>query len=218
MISTLELLVFANQSLYCYANFPQIVANYRNKSASALSDFYLILLFNTYSMLLFYFFCLTQPVSYRLSIAVQFLTTATLVGQRLYYHRDEWWRWVMACYNVNTGFFLGFIPWACYYPVSTGNAAGWIALGLILVNRIPQIFHFYRTKTVEGFSPLFLVAFGAAGLMEMVIVLVYHLPIQTFFMALSGFAAIMIMSYQYRLYRRLLLPLKLTDIYPDHPE
>lgn len=203
MADYLELLVLINQSLYCYASFPQIIANYRNKTGHILSDFYLMMLFNTYAMLMFYFFCVPlQPVCYKLSVAVQFFATVVLVVQRFYYHRDERWSLIFALFLVNSGFYLGFIPWAAYTPVSTGNVAGWIACGLILINRIPQIIHFYRTKSVEGFSPLFLIAFGSAGIMEMAIVIAYRLPVQTLCMAAIGFMGIVTMSYQYRLYRR----------------
>ncbi len=202
MINTLELLVFINQSLYCYSAFPQIIANYRNKSGVALSDFYLMLLFNTYAMLLFYFFCLEQPVCYRLSIATQFLTTLTLVVQRFYYNRDTRFKALLVFYVFNTILLLGFVPWAIVSSCLVGNATGWIVFGLILINRLPQMIKFYRTKSVEGFSPLFLVLFCSAGIMEMGVVLAYQLPIQTLFMTGFGFTAILIMSFQWWLYSK----------------
>ncbi len=202
MINTLELLVFINQSFYCYAAFPQIMSNYRNKTGSALSDFYLVMLFNTYFMLLFYFFCLPLPICYRLSVTIQFLTTMALIGQRFYYNRDERWKWVGSFFLVNVGFMLGLMPLAFVSPVAIGNIGGWIACVLIIINRFPQIIHFYRTKSVDGFSPLFLITFGAGGVMEMVVALIYWLPAQTFCMAGAGFLGILALSYQYRLYKK----------------
>lgn len=202
MISLLELLVFFNQSLYCYSSFPQIITNYRKKSARALGDVYLIGLFNTYSILMFYFYCLPQPISYRISVTVQLISTLILIIHRLYYHLNDRLMPLLVWYLINIIMLIVFIPSAIQNPFKIGNIAGWVVLFLTLINRVPQMIKFYQTKSVKGFNPLFLVVFGFAAILEMAVVLIFGLPIQTFFMALVALIAILVMSYQWLIYKK----------------
>lgn len=201
-MSVLELLVFINQSLYCYASLPQIMLNYYRRSGKALSDSYLAALFHKYTMLIFYFFCMDQAISYRVSASVITLMTIVMIVQRFYYFRGGPRKIMMVYYVINTMLLFFLIPVAYAHPLLVGNTVGWISVFFVVTCRIPQIYHFYQEKSVKGFSSKFLLYWGTASIMEVAISLWFGFPIQTTIMAISNFLAIAVMSIQHEMYKR----------------
>lgn len=197
MVSTLELLVFINQAVYCYALVPLILENKRLKTARGLSDALLWSFFNALLALTFYFFSLEMPFCYRLSVVVQVALLGVLILQRFWYDSFFYKKLLAWIYLANLLGAALCIPVAIAWPNEVGNIAGWIGVVLIVANRIPQILKVQREQSVFGFSYGFAFLLGMAGLMEMTIVLVYGLPLQTLMTAAWSVVSFLIFTAQF---------------------
>ncbi len=198
IISTFELLILINQSIYCYSLVPLILENWRLKTAKGLSDGLVLFFLNAFIALLFYFFCLDLPISYRVSVITQTLLTCVLVGQRFWYDQFPHKKSLAILYGVNFIAIFSLIPLAFKYPHNVGHIAGWVGVALLVVNRVPQIIKIQRERSVFGFSYWFALLLGIASVMEFILVVVYHLPMQT--MATSSWAFISFLIFTAQFY------------------
>ena len=197
MVSTLELLVFINQAVYCYSLMPLILENKRLKTARGLSDALLWSFFNALLALTFCFFCLEMPLCYRLSAVIQVMLIGVLIVQRFWYDSFSYKKLLAWFYVANLLGVALCIPVAIMRPNEVGNIAGWVGVVLIVINRIPQILKVQREQSVFGFSYGFALLLGMAGLMEVTIVLVYGLPLQTLMTASWSVVSFLIFTAQF---------------------
>lgn len=197
MISTFELLIFINQSIYCYSLVPLILENRRLKTAKGLSDLLVLFFLNAFIALLFYFFCLGLPIPYRVSVITQMLLTSVLIAQRFWYDQFTHKKALAILYGVNFFAVVSLIPLALKIPHSVGNIAGWVGVLLLVANRIPQIIKIQRERSVEGFSYWFALLLGLAAVMEFALVVVYDLPMQTMATSLWAFISFLIFTTQF---------------------
>ena len=195
--NTLELLIFINQAVYCYSIIPLILENYRLKTARGLSDWLVMGFFNSFVAMLFYFFCLGLPVSYRLSVATQVILVGIIIIQRFWYDSFSYKKLLIGVYLANFLTAVMIIPAAFAWPYQIGNIAGWMGLLLVIANRIPQIIKIEREKTVYGFSYQFALLLGIASMMEISIVLWYHLPVQTLLTGSWALLSFFIFTWQF---------------------
>ena len=201
IISMQEALIFINQAVYCYGLIPQIVGNYKQKSGLGLSDFLLWTMFNAFATLTFYFFCLSLPVGYCVSLTLQLMGSVILIAQRLYYDGLMQNVPLILVYIMNIIAFCALIPYSLQYPTMVGNITGWIGLILVIVGRIPQVVKIYKARSVQGFSYGFVLFLGMGSLLELLIVLMYKLPVQTLATASWALLSFAIFTCQFWLYK-----------------
>jgi len=185
--------------LLCF--FPQILINYRSKNGKGISELMLMGYLNAYFFLLFYIFCLPLPFAYRLMVPLHALATLFIVGQRLYYDSSTSGirlRWI---YGLNALVFVFIIPIAYWQPVMIGSAFGWGNFIISVFNQLPQVVKVYQTRSVAGFSFLFVLFAGFASTLEAVVAFVVGLPLQTVVGAMRGVVLFFVFSGQFFLYR-----------------
>lgn len=196
-LSTLEILIFINQAIYCYSIVALIQNNYRLKTARGLSDALVIGFLNAFIAMLFYFFCLGLPISYRISVIINTILVSIIIGQRFWYDTFSYKKLLGFFYLGNLLTTIAVIPAAFMWPHQVGNTAGWIGLILVIANRIPQIIKIEREKSVYGFSYQFAALLGIAAVMEITIVLRYQLPVQTLLTSSWALLSFFIFSWQF---------------------
>lgn len=196
-INMLEILIFLNQAIYCYSIIPLIQENYRLKTARGLSDGLVMGFFNAFIAMLFYFCCLGLPVSYRISVTIQAIFVGIIIGQRFWYDSFSHKKLLGGFYIANFVTAIAIIPMAFTWPHQVGNIAGWAGLVLVIANRIPQIIKIEREKSVYGFSYQFALLLGIAAVMEIAIVLWYHLPVQTLLTGSWALLSFFIFTWQF---------------------
>lgn len=197
IINTLETLIFINQAVYCYSIIPLIQENYRLKTARGLSDWLVMGFFNAFVTMIFYFFCLDLPVSYRLSVTIQAILVGIIIAQRFWYDSFSHKKLLAGFYAINLIVAAALIPVAFAWPQQVGNIAGWAGLALTIANRIPQIIKIECEKSVYGFSYQFALLLGIGAIMEVAIVLWYHLPVQTLLTGSWSLLSFVIFTWQF---------------------
>lgn len=198
----LELLVAANQTLYCASFVPQIIQSLRQRSTAGLSELFLFATANSYFFYVLYFTCLGLPYSYRASAGIQLVLSGSLVLQSWLYAHAEKRRRITGYLLVNMGMMIGTIMLALWAPVCTGNAAGWIALALVIVCRLPQIMQHYHARSTKGLSIGFSLLTAVAGLNEIILSLVYAFPLQTLCSSLWACATACVFIIQRIMYKK----------------
>ena len=196
----LELLVMLNQSLYCGMFIPQVIKNFQIKSGKSLSDLYLIAMLNAYICFTFYFFCLNLPLGYKISVLFQLFATVVLILQRFFYDTRSKLIELIGIYLVNCVVVVFCVPYAYTNTLWVGNAAGWGAVALIMLCRIPQIIKMHREKSVGDFSKASVVLLGAASAMEIILTLWYKFPVQTLCSSTWTFFTFVLFLAQFKLY------------------
>ena len=197
IFSVLETLVCLNQAIYCYSTVPLIVEILRLKTAKGVSDSLVWLYLNSFMAFVFYFFLLDSPFFYRVSIVIQLVMISALITLRFMFDTFSYKKSLAYTYVINVLLVLAFIPYALMHSYEVGNVMGWLAAGLMLLTRIPQIVKVQRERSVMGFSYGFvlLTAFGSA--FEIGIVLFYNLPIQTLLTCSAVFVSCIIFTLQF---------------------
>jgi len=199
--SIIEICMWLSLIFYWVCFFPQILTNYRAKMGAGISEFMLLGYLNSYLFLLFYIFCLPLPFAYRLMVPLHALATVIIIGQRLYYDSSPVsvrLRWV---YFLNILIFLLIIPVARKHPLLIGATFGWCNFILSALNQLPQIVKIHRSKSVVGFSFLFVLFTGLAAALETIVAMVVGLPAQTMVNAVRGVILFLIFCVQFWFYR-----------------
>jgi uncharacterized protein with PQ loop repeat len=179
-------LVWLAQILYTICFIPQIWENYTVKSGKGLSDYFLLAYLNTYVTLIYYVFCLGLPLAYKVLNPLQCAATIIVIIQRLYYNNSPGSKFYRNIYVINIFGSLLFLPLAYCYPSIIGHVFGWISFFIILLNQMPQVVKLIRTKSVAGFSYLFVLITTVAALTELYAGLMLGLPMQTVLSAARG--------------------------------
>ena len=180
-----EYFLILSQLLYMICLLPQAITNYRVKSGTGLSDLFAIGYLNGHFAQLFYVFCLSLPLGYKIFVPVQFSIVLILIFQRLYYDHFAN-RALTFFYLANIACAFALIPVACKIPLICGVAHGWFALVVFSLSQIPQIYKLYSTRSVQGFSLMFVVVMGCGSVLELAGALILGLPAQTIFNAVRN--------------------------------
>ena len=195
-----ELLVVVNQSLYCASFIPQIIKNFRAKSGESLSDLFLLAMLNSYVCFCLYFFCLGMPVGYKMAALFQLVATIFLIVQRFVYRGSGTVAGIATIYGINTVLALAALVCASWYPFLIGNMAGWAAVVLIIISRIPQIIKIQYERSVGEFSKMMVLLIGAASVMEITLALLYKFPVQTLCSSSWALVTCVLFLVQFKLY------------------
>jgi uncharacterized protein with PQ loop repeat len=170
--------VWFAQSLYFFCFIPQVLNNFKRKSGTGLSDFFLLLYLNTYIPMMYYIFLLHLPWAYLVFCPLQMIATLVLIAQRLFYESCVSKK-LLVLYLCNITFAFVFLPFLYINPILIANIGGWLMLLIGAVSQLPQVIKVYNTKSVEGFSLLFVLINGFAGFIEVSCAIVLKLPVQT---------------------------------------
>ncbi len=201
MVAFAGYFLILSQLLYMVCLLPQVVTNYTVKSGTGLSDLFAIGYLNGHFAQLFYVFCLDLPMGYKIFVPVQFSIVLILIFQRLYYDRFVN-RTLTIFYAVNIVCALALIPVACRIPLICGVAHGWLALIIFSLSQIPKIYKLYSTRSVQGFSFLFVVVMGCGSVLELAGAMILGLPTQTIFNAVRNTSFVAACLGAFCLYRR----------------
>lgn len=193
-------LVWLAMFMYTLCFLPQIIENYKLKSGTGLSDYFLLAYLNTYITINYYTFCLDLPLAYKIACPAQGIATLILIIQRLYYNHSDGSKTYGFIYITNLLVSLIFVPLAIINPIHTGHIFGWIAFILILLNQMPQVIRVIKTKSVAGFSYMFVLITGLAAATEIYSALALNLPLQTILSAARGLMYFAIFSLLFWMY------------------
>ncbi|MFH1832175.1 MAG: PQ-loop repeat-containing protein [bacterium] len=176
----INIVLWASQVFYFACFVPQIIINYSMGSCSGLSDVLLFGYLNGYFAFFYYLYCSSFSAFDEVMTVLQFFAILILVLQRFYYSRTT------ASANrffvlIFANFLLAsfFIPFAYKNPQLVGNIGGWVAAIFFCLSQLFQIFKIHISKSVAGFSFLFvfLILFGA--ILELVVAYVLKYPMQS---------------------------------------
>ncbi len=196
-----QTLVWLAMALYTLSFLPQIIENYKIKSGTGLSDYFLLAYLNTYITLIYYIFCLNLPIAYKIACPAQGIATLILIGQRLYYNHSSNSTFYGLIYIANSIGSLIFIPLAIMSPTNIGHIFGWISFILILFNQMPQVLRVISTKSVAGFSYMFILIMAFAAAIETYTAVALGLPMQTILSAARGLVYFVIFSVLFLMYK-----------------
>lgn len=187
-------LIWFSMFLYTLSFIPQIWENYTRKSGTGLSDYFLLAYLNTYIAIIYYIFCLHLPLAYQVACLSQVLATLILIGQRLYYNHSPESNFFKKIYAANiVGAFI-FVPFALICATFLGHIFGWISLILTLLNQLPQVIKIVQSKSVIGFSFMFVLIMAIAAGAEFYAAIKLDLPMQTVLSAARGLVFFIIFS------------------------
>lgn len=173
--------------LYLLSFIPQVAKNSRIRSAKGFSDMYLLGFFSAYSCFLVYLYCFNFPAGYRVMSVVQSCLMFTLLGQRLYYDGIRKSLGFSATIFGICFLHLSLVRYYLQYPVFFGSIFGWLVVFFFSVSPVTQMIHFFKTKSVKGFSVTFASLFLVGSLVEFFLAIVLQLPIQSVVLCSKNF-------------------------------
>jgi uncharacterized protein with PQ loop repeat len=185
--------------LYTLSFLPQIIENYKDKAGTGLSDYFLLAYLHTYMMLLFYIFSLHINIAYKIACPLQAVAVLILIGQRLYYNRQQQ-NLLRMFYLINILAYVIFVPFVLLYPTYMGHLLGWTSFVLGLINQLPQLLKVYWAQSFQGFSYLFVLIMGLAAVAEFYAAIKLGLPLQTICTAGKGCIFFICFSYLFVIY------------------
>ena len=198
----LGLMLIATRALSLFGIIPQIILNYKSKSIDGLSKIFLFIYLIGYSISLLYVYGLNLPIIYKIATPVSFLLVLILVFQRFLYSKNKIRLHSVFAYSAFFLLFFLLIILTVYFPKKIGNLAGWVSFIIWFVYLLPQMFRIYLKKSVEGFSFLFVFSGVIASSLELIVVLVLGLPIQSIFINVRGIVFFSIFCLQFWMYRK----------------
>jgi uncharacterized protein with PQ loop repeat len=170
------------QLVYTGCMVPQAITNYRIKSGRGLSKLFIVGYLNGFITQTFYTFLFDLPIGYKIFVPTQFAVMLGIIFQRLYYDQFSDRTLSFFCaFNIALAILM--IPVAMTFPVQVGFLCGWASLFLFSFSQVPQLVKIYSTRSVQGFSLVFVLATGIGALFELIGSVLLALPLQTVFSA-----------------------------------
>jgi len=203
MTGKVALAIWVSQMFYFIGFIPQIILNYRLKSARGLSDLYIFAFFNGYLADIYYIFCLDFPIQYRIMIPVCAVAIGIIVLQRFYYGAPGPARTRLAfLYLTNIAIFMAVFPYAVSHTHLVGHIAGWVTTLIWSTYQLPQIIKLLTQRSVQGFSFALTTMCALAALLEGIAALILGLPSQTLINTGRGVLFYFIFCVQFLLFGR----------------
>lgn len=179
---------------------PQILTNYKIKSAQGMSDAFIWCYFTGYLLMILYVY--GQPFSYpyRIMVPVETVLMSIVVWQRFYYDgiaKSKIFTSAMIASTIGTLLAGIFIP---THGLSIAATTGWLALVVFTINQIPQLLKIASSQSTYGFSFLFITFTVTAQICELIGGAITHVPAPTLVMAARGLFVYAIYVYFFRKY------------------
>lgn len=180
----------------------QVHLTYKLQSATGISPFfpYLASLYNTlYTLFLFHF---PHPFPPRIMSITTQLTGYLLVFQQFYYPSlgatPAWKRH----YLFTSGCLAGIYGAAWYFEHLDfiGQVWGWCIVGIPLFIQLPQVYHNWRRKSVQGFSGWFVVLQVIGTALMLVTCIAFNLPLPLWLNSIRGLVYYAFYSMQFYWY------------------
>lgn len=182
---------------------PQVILNYRLKTARGLSDVMLWGYFNGYIAYVYYAFCCNLPLAYRVVVPLCFVTMLLMVVQRFVYdgayQKDKK---LLVFYILNAVAAILILPQAFKQAWFIGSIAGWIEITIWALYQIPQVFKIHVNKSVVGFSFALVTLVGIGDIIELIVAITLRMPLQTIVNDLRGIVIYLIFCVQFWLYNQ----------------
>jgi hypothetical protein len=179
---------------------PQIILNFRLKTAKGMSDIMLFSIINGYITYTYYVLCCDLPMAFKIMSPVSLATVIIMLIQRFAYDKYSIKLFVLYVANMIVG--LLFIPYAFSKTLLVGNVMGWISASIWAVYALPQMIKITMERSVVGFSFLFVSLVGFGDIIQSVIAIALKLPSQTLFNGLRGTLVYLIFCLQFLLYKK----------------
>lgn len=196
-------LVWLAQIFYIVCFIPQIMENLRQHSEKGLSDYFLIGSLNSYIFLAYDIFCNQYPWPYRITTAVQLIGISTLIAQRFYYDfSGVRAKKFFIFYLLNFIGAFAMIPYAQANPHFMGEFSAWMVIILVGAGMITQAFKIYQTKSVEGFSFLFISFFSLASFCEFILCISLNLALPYLIYTVQDLLMFIVFVVQFWLYAK----------------
>jgi len=198
----ISLMLITARAIGLFGIISQISLNYKYKSIDGLSKIFLFIYLIGYSINLLYVYGLNLPIIYKIVAPLSFLFVLILVFQRFIYSKNKIRLHSVFVYSAFSLSFFLLIILAVYFPKKIGNLAGWVSFIIWSVYLFPQMVRIYLKKSVEGFSFLFVFLGIIANSLELIVVFVLGLPIQSIFITVRGIVFCSILCLQFWMYRK----------------
>ena len=183
---------------YAAAIIPQVVLNYRLKTTSGLSDFYLLGYFIGYVNFLLYAYGLNFSLAYKMVMPFTLSIISLMIFQRFLYKEVCSVKLYILSFSFLAAVTLAFL----HYPVVIGKIAGWVAMITFSIYQFPQVLRLYKAKSVYGFSFFLISVIGIGNCLEFIISWALSWPLQSQLIALRGLVYYAIFCVQFWLYSR----------------
>lgn len=195
-----HVLIWVSQLCYVVCLVPQILKNLKTGTTTGFSDFLLLGFLNGYFAIFYYLFCLEMPYAYKVMNTIQFFALLGLVFQRVHYDETISYKRFEYCLWGNSAAALIFLPVAVTNPFTVGMIAGWLAAAFFSISYISQITRIFVTKSVAGFSIMFVLITMLGVTLELVAANILGLPSQTHVTLWRALAVCAIFLIQFRVY------------------
>jgi len=189
-------------SIYYLASVPQIVTNYKNKSAEGLS--FRMVFFDYVGAIstTIYTFLLMLPLACRVMEPLTALNIGIMAVQGYIYTKHKNFRRnIVIVYGLLHLFCIAMLVLSLWHRAWVGNAMGWISMGIQCFTQLPQVLKNYRRRSVQGLSFLYMSMLGIAGMMEAGIGVMLAMPIQSVLNGLRGVFYYAVVCWQFYRYR-----------------
>jgi uncharacterized protein with PQ loop repeat len=185
-LSVSMILLWMSLLLYSSCIVPQIITNYRIKSAQGISDIFIWCYFSGYLFMLLYIFCQPFALPYRIMVPFESCLMGIVVIQRYYYDgfRNSFgFSAGLAVSIIISALALLFVPTHSQF---VADVAGWVCFTIFTLNPIPQLWKIIKSKTTYGFSFWFITLTTLAQLSELIGGIIQKVPAPTLGMAIRG--------------------------------
>ncbi|MFC1894583.1 PQ-loop repeat-containing protein [Candidatus Dependentiae bacterium] len=202
MLSASDIIIWGSEICFFIALLPQIILNYKIKTAGGLSDIYLICYFSAYVINLFYIYGLNFPMAYKVVAPFSLLAVFVMILQKSFYNNIFQNYKIAKWYYIDFLLLISFIPFVFLFPVVIGHFAGWIIFFIWCFYQFPQVFKIYTNKSVAGFSFILVSLIGFGNLIEFGVAIIFKLPVQTLFITVRGMIIYLIYCLEFWKYRK----------------
>ncbi|MBD3231958.1 hypothetical protein GF322_04865 [Candidatus Dependentiae bacterium] len=194
------LVIWIINIIFVFSFLPQIILNYKLKTATGIADYYILGSFLGQCSYIAYSFRASLPLVYKVMNPIYTAPLFLLIIQRFYYS-DFYMRkkicrqYFFVVMIILLLFFISFLEYKLII-----NFLGWIPIGTGFLKKLPQIFKIYIKKNVHDFSCgfIFLNIFGYC--FEMIAAIFLNLPFQVIANDLKNIFIFSIFLIQFFLY------------------
>ena len=188
--------------IFLFSVFPQIVLNYKLKTARGLSDLFILGSLAGQTSYIGYAFYANLPLVYKIMNPIYSASLLFLAIQRLYYTNVVDRKKILFFY-ISIFSVMSFLMVLAFNGNSfAGSFLGWFPMGTGFFKKLPQIFKIYLQKTIKGFSFGFILLNITAYIFEMFAAIFLNLPLQVIANDLKNIFLFSIFLFQFFLYSK----------------
>ena len=195
------LILLAN-SIFVFSLIPQISLNHRIKSTKGLSDFFILITLNCQFIYLIYTFIADLPLIYKIINPIYAVLVLIIIFQRFYFlDKSNSEKGVLRFYGFNVCALIFFAKFIFDGHPDFAYQLIWFPIMIGLWKKVPQIFKVYQTKSVYGFSLLFIILSCSSCLLETFAGIILDLPLPVLLNGTKGILINLIFIIQFWLYK-----------------